>query len=118
MVAETAKPTRPATGVHAKPVPENASVTVWGPSLTWVVQRSGKKRPMALPFGASLSGAPRFSISGHMRCAPKFENRNQRSSGLALTEPRNRPQPLTPSSDSNAKQATNAARLVPARDDL
>jgi hypothetical protein len=33
MVAETAKPTRPAMGVQAKPVPEKASVTVCAASL-------------------------------------------------------------------------------------
>src|ERR1041384_7802049 len=100
MVAETAKPTRPATGVHAKPVPSNATVTVCAASFTWEVQRSGKKRPMTLPFGASLSAALRLSISGQTRCAPKLENKNHRTSGLALMELRNNPHPGKPSSSS------------------
>ena len=41
-----------------------------------------------------MSVAPRFNITGHMRSAPKFEKRNQRSTGLANTEPRKSTQPL------------------------
>src|SRR5262245_48086911 len=80
----TVNPTRPPIGVQAKPLPENAIVTVRAWSLTVVWHCSGKKRPTAFGFGASLSGAARFCISGQILCAPKFEKSHQRISGLAL----------------------------------
>src|SRR6187551_3036890 len=40
---------------------------------------------MVLPAGFSLSGAPRFSISGQSWSAPKLANSHQRRLGLELT---------------------------------
>src|SRR5688572_15275265 len=55
-------------------------------SSTTTLHCCGKKRPtLAAPSAGSFSGTPRFNISGQIFEAPKFEKRNHRSSGLALT---------------------------------
>src|SRR5262249_18317097 len=85
--ASQLNPTRPAIGVQAYPVPPKCTVRVCRSSCTSCRQRVGKKRPIVLPFGSSLSGAPRLVISGQVFWAPKLENSHHRRLGLALTAP-------------------------------
>src|SRR5688572_26555082 len=87
------------------------TMTLRGSSTcTW--QFVGKKRPtLALPIAASFSGTPRFSISGQIFEAPKFEKSHQRISGLALIAPRAHGQPTPATASDRTIKARNARRM-------
>src|SRR5689334_14314963 len=104
-LATTVNAMRPATGVHAKPLPAKESVTVCAESLTVVWQLEGNSRPMAFGSGAMRSAAERCNISGHSRPAPKFEKSHHLSDGLAFTGPLKSPHPATSTSVTNKTPA-------------
>ena len=66
---------------------------------------------MTLPPAMSRSGVLRFSISGHMRDAPKFEKSHHLKAGLALTGPFNHPHPPARRTESKSPNARALARL-------
>ncbi len=82
-------------------------------SSTCTLHCCGKKRPtLAAPSAWSFSGTPRFSISGRIMEAPKFEKSHQRSSGLALTAERTHGQPTPVMASTRTRRARAARRKL------
>src|SRR5512138_1444665 len=88
-VALAWNPTRPATGVHANPVPEKLSVMVWRDSSTVCWQLLGNSRPTIGSLAARRKGTPIERTLGQTFCAPKLANSHHRRLGLSLTVLRN-----------------------------
>src|SRR5260221_9046372 len=80
-------------------------VTVLRSSLTTARHAFGKNRPSVSPPGTSWSGAPRFSISGHILPAPKLEKSHHLIPGLAFTAPLKSGQPVAKSDATTARPA-------------